>query len=93
MTISEKVYRLCTSNKSISGELAKDPTQAPGDVSKKLFGSDALDHDEVKPFKEPKSGSENLERAYECGKWGNTRPSELFLKVRLIKCPETQELN
>ncbi len=79
--ISEKVYKLCTSDKSISAELAKDPTQAPGEVSKTLFGSDALDHDEVKPPKEAKAGTEDLERAYQCGKWGNTRPSDLFLKA------------
>jgi hypothetical protein len=77
--ISEKVYNLCRSGKSISAELAKDPTLAPGEVSKKLFGSDALDHKEVVKdvsFKEPKAGSGNLQRAFDCGKWGNTRPSD-----------------
>jgi hypothetical protein len=79
--ISNKVYNLCRSDKSISSELAKDPTNAPGEVSRKLFGSDALDHDEAKPFKDTKPGSEDTGRAFECGKWGNTRPSDLFLKA------------
>jgi hypothetical protein len=77
--ISEKVYNLCRSGKSISAELAKDPTLAPGEVSKKLFDSDTLDHEKMVKdvsFKEPKAGSGNLQRAFDCGKWGNTRPSD-----------------
>jgi hypothetical protein len=85
--ISDKVYKLCTSSESVSSRIAKDPTLTPGEVWKKLYGhhdageketkSTARAHrDEITP--------EDLKRAAECGKWGPTQPSELFLRVRFL---------
>jgi len=85
--ISDKVYKLCTSSESVSSLLAKDPTLAPGEAWKKLYShydaeekeskSTARTHrDEITPS--------DLKRAAECGKWGPTQPSELFLKVRFL---------
>lgn len=82
--ISEKVYKLCTSKESVSALLAKDPTMAPGEAWKQLYGghsagekestSTAIAHrDQITP--------EDIQRAYECGNWGPTKPSELFLRV------------
>lgn len=79
--VSQKIYDLCHSDVTVSSELARDPTLAPGHVVKKLHGSDLAGHDEHKYFKEPGASAEDLQRAFECGKWGNTRPSDLFLKV------------
>ncbi|KAK6600283.1 hypothetical protein H4I96_07609 [Botrytis cinerea] len=36
--ISDKVHKLCTSQETVSSLLAKDPTMAPGDAWKQLYG-------------------------------------------------------
>ena len=79
--VSQKVYDLCHGSTTVSSELARDPSLAPGTVVKKLYGEDVGGHDEHKHFKEPRASAEDLQKAYECGKWGSTRPSDLFLKV------------
>lgn len=79
--VSQKVYDLCQSNVTVSSELAQDPNLAPGKVIKKLYGEDIGGHDEHKHFKPPHATPEDLEKAYQCGKWGSTRPSDLFLRV------------
>lgn len=79
--VSPKVFDFCQGKITISSELARDPTLAPGHVVKKLYGTDVADHAELKHFKEPRASAEDLEKAYRCGKWGSTRPSELFLRV------------
>ena len=82
--ISEKVYTLCTGTETVSSLLASDPTLSPGDAWNKLYGGHAAGE------KEPANTArqhrdehtpEDLKRAYECGKWGPTQPSELFLQV------------
>lgn len=74
--ISDFVYELCQSPDTVTSVLASDTSVAPGEVAKRLFSKREL----------PRSNGEerqdhNLERAYECGKWGKTRPSDLFLQV------------
>lgn len=84
--ISDKVYELCTGTESVSSLLAKDPSLAPQDAWKMLFKEDPVgekesvstakaNRDEITP--------EDLERARDCGKWGPTEPSDLFLRVSL----------
>lgn len=75
--ISDFVYDLCHQQETVSSRLAKDPDDAPGVIAKELFGekqclprSDDTDEEQY-----------NLQRAFECGRWGPTRPSDLFLKV------------
>jgi hypothetical protein len=79
--VSQKVYDLCQGSVTVSSELAQDPTLSPGKVAKKLYGDDVGGHDEHKAFNLPKATIDDLERAYLCGKWGSTRPSDLFLRV------------
>ncbi|KAI9873321.1 MAG: hypothetical protein M1830_000543 [Pleopsidium flavum] len=79
--VSQKVFDLCRSNVTVSSELAHDPTLQPGSIVKKLYGDDIGGHDEHKNFKRHNATAEDLERAYQCGKWGGTRPSELFLRI------------
>ena len=79
--LSQTIYDLCHSTATVSSELARDPSLAPGAVIKKLYGGDIGGKEEHKSFKEPKASADDLRRAYECGKWGSTRPSDLFLKV------------
>lgn len=85
--VSRKVFDSCQEKPTISSELARDPTLAPGHVVKKLYGTDVGDHAELKHFEEPRASAEDLEKAYQCGKWGSTRPSELFLRVRQLCRP------
>ncbi|KAF2428760.1 phospholipase D/nuclease [Tothia fuscella] len=80
--ISDKVYNWCTSDISISSVLARNPHQPPGEAAKSLYGSAGISISEKKPSVERKPATpEDLERAYQCGKFGPTRPSELFLRV------------
>lgn len=85
--ISDKVYKLCTSTESVSSLLAKDPTLAPGEAWKKLYGHYAAGEKESKSTARAHRDGvtpEDLKRAAECGKWGPTQPSELFLRVRFL---------
>ncbi|KAK4099282.1 hypothetical protein N658DRAFT_540783 [Parathielavia hyrcaniae] len=92
--ISDRIIRLCTSTESVSSLVARDPTLAPGEAWDRLYGERALktaDKDARKDLDdylngrqttEPESfGGDELERATLCGKWGPTRPSELFLRI------------
>ena len=79
--VSEHVIQLCQATETVSSVLAKDPTLAPGDVVKKLYGhhKKVLDHD---PEKNRQAASaEAQEQAFKCGNWGPTRPSPLFLQA------------
>lgn len=88
--VSQKVFDFCQGKTTISSELARDPTIAPGHLVKKLYGTDVADHAELKHFKEPRASAEDLEKAYQCGKWGSTRPSELFMRVWHLCRPSEQ---
>ena len=85
--ISDKVHKLCTSSESVSALLAADPTLAPGEAWKKLYDHHSLGEKEsthtAKAHRDHCT-PEDLQRARECGKWGATEPSELFLRVRLV---------
>ncbi|KZF19543.1 phospholipase D/nuclease [Xylona heveae TC161] len=80
--VSEKVYNLCRSDQSVSSELAKNPTQSVSHVVKHLYGERAVSVATENPMpKKLEPTAEDLQRAFECGKWGNSRPSELFLRI------------
>ena len=80
--ISDKLYKQCTSRDSISSLLAQDDKLSPAEAAKRLYHPDSVSLNEGKPPKhrEPAS-AEDLQRAFECGHWGPTRPSELFLRI------------
>src|ERR1700733_14383001 len=46
--ISDKVYKLCTSKESVSALLAADPSLAPGEAWKKLYGGQSAGEKESK---------------------------------------------
>lgn len=82
--ISDKVYKLCTSKETVSSLLAKDPSLSPEDAWKKLYGGHEAGHKESESTAKAHRDHhtpEDLKRALECGNWGPTQPSELFLKV------------
>ncbi|KAL2128657.1 hypothetical protein VTI74DRAFT_8860 [Chaetomium olivicolor] len=85
--ISDHVIQLCAGSDSVSSLLAEDPSLAPGDAWKKLFRGHAL-KDAKRDAREEDSGSGNaafpqdeLSRAARCGRWGPTKPGELFLTI------------
>jgi guanylate kinase len=79
--ISQKVYDLCHSENTVSSELAKDPNESPGKIAKKLYGEEREELAHHDHFKDYTISDEDIQKAYECGRWGPTRPSNLFLKV------------
>lgn len=80
--ITDKVYDLCHSDQTVSSELAKDPKLAPHKASHDLYGAHPPSVTDSKPpEKRVPATKEDLERAYQCGKFGNLRPSELFLRI------------
>jgi hypothetical protein len=94
--ISDKVYKLCTSQESVSALLAQDPTMAPGDAWKTLYGGHAVGETDSKPTAITHRDwhtPEDLQKALECGKWGPTEPSELFLRVSASFVRSWQESN
>ena len=79
--IPPKVVELCRNGKSVSDELAKNPSEAPGKAAKRIFGVHLEEEITGERLKEPTEASDDLGQAFQCGKWGETRPSDLFLRV------------
>lgn len=80
--ISDKVYNFCRNPESVSSLLAKDPSLSPAEAATKLYNPKNASVSEGKvPNQRTGASAEDLQRAYECGKWGPTRPSELFLRI------------
>ena len=80
--IPPKIYELCRSDKSVTSEIAKNPSEVPANAAKRLFGHDILEDVAGERMKESKDETNALQHAFECGNWGPTRPSDLFLQVR-----------
>jgi phosphatidylserine/phosphatidylglycerophosphate/cardiolipin synthase-like enzyme len=79
--VSEHIFKLCQATETVSSVLAKNPTEAPGDVVKRLYGHHKKDlhynPDEHRPAPSP----HELEMALKCGRWGTSQPSPLFLRA------------
>lgn len=78
--LPERVYQLCHSSKTVSSELARDPNQAPIKVFHNLYSDYHVKEDAPKS-EDHGGGHDSLQKALECGNWGPTKPSNLFLKV------------
>ncbi|KAK5654513.1 hypothetical protein OQA88_7142 [Cercophora sp. LCS_1] len=85
--ISDRVVEACTSPDSVSSLLAQDPSLTPGEAWKRLYGDwkrrkslkrKATDDDDAS---EEDATPDDLAKAFGCGKWGPSRPSDLFLKI------------
>ncbi|KAM0277118.1 hypothetical protein ACHAQH_006062 [Verticillium albo-atrum] len=83
--IGDELVRYCTAYESVTLLLAGDPSLTPGDAWKRLYGSKAkqrgrkeIEVNGASPAPEKLKG---LERIAACGKWGGTKPSELFLRM------------
>lgn len=87
--ITWDVYKKCRQSRTVTSELAKDPSQCPLKLFKSLYDSH---HDVCHPDKNDSRESvaeeisrfeqkDELQKARECGNWGSTEPSKLFLQV------------
>ena len=79
-SVSDKIYRFCTDPTNVSSELAQSPSQEPAQLAGHLYGEESvalIKH--ASHLRQPVS-PEQLQRARECGQWGNSNPSELFLQ-------------
>ncbi|RMZ75693.1 hypothetical protein DV738_g5341, partial [Chaetothyriales sp. CBS 135597] len=89
--IPPSVVALCQNGLSVSQELAKDPSKTPSRIGKELFHTDSeLDvsteessHDGKHGHAEPRNaaGKPDLQTAAQCGNWGSSQPSDLFLSI------------
>ncbi|KAL2839945.1 hypothetical protein BJY01DRAFT_250211 [Aspergillus pseudoustus] len=80
--ISQNVYNLCHDDRTVSSEVAGDSKGVPCKVFKDLFESERPEKrgGELSSDEESREDDE-LMKAAECGRWGGTEPSRLFLKI------------
>ena len=79
--VSEHVVKLCQATETVSSVLGKDPAAAPGEIVKKLYGSNKKDVHSHLADHPPALSPEQLEIVRQCGRWGPTHPSPLFLQA------------
>ncbi|KAI1429927.1 hypothetical protein F5Y12DRAFT_709469 [Xylaria sp. FL1777] len=77
--ITNRLYKWCRSEDSVSSLLAANPNLAPKEIWQKLFHDDNLSS-HVEEYKEEEE-IEDLRRARLCGKWGFKEPSDLFTRL------------
>lgn len=79
--ISDKIFQFCTESKSVSSEYAKDTAKTPGHYAERLYGKELPAVTEHQPphLRQPPT-KEDIARARQCGSWGDSEPSELFLQ-------------
>ncbi|TQV90889.1 IQ calmodulin-binding protein [Cordyceps javanica] len=78
--VSDHVVKLCNDSSTVSAELAKDPTVAPAAIIDRLYGRYPRNPCDPSARRQQQS-AEHQEAALQCGKWGPTRPSPLFLQA------------
>lgn len=80
------VYGLCHSDQTLTSELARNPTQCPLKTFYGLYHG--YKHNKDESATKPASDEEDsLQKAYECGHWGDAKPSTLFLQVGIAWLP------
>jgi phosphatidylserine/phosphatidylglycerophosphate/cardiolipin synthase-like enzyme len=79
--VSEHVFKLCQATETVSSVLAKDPSEAPGDVVKKLYGHLKKDLHHDPEGRRPAASAQAQESALKCGSWGPTKPGPIFLQA------------
>jgi phosphatidylserine/phosphatidylglycerophosphate/cardiolipin synthase-like enzyme len=79
--VSEHVVKLCQATETVSSVLAKNPTEAPGDIVKRLYAQYKKDTHAHLDERPPALSPNELEIVRQCGRWGTTQPSPLFLQA------------
>jgi hypothetical protein len=85
--ITDRLYKWCQSEDSVSSLLAADPKLAPGDAWQKLFHGHHFssgEQDYIRNVGKARISDEEMRRARLCGKWGSNEPSDLFLRVSFL---------
>ncbi|PSK55255.1 hypothetical protein B9Z65_2644 [Elsinoe australis] len=91
----DKVHNLCHSEFTVSSLLTKDPSLNPSEAAQRMCGSHGTSVVDAPPPKERKRATaEALEEARTCGNFGDTQPSELFLRIwhDALRCLEHDPL-
>ncbi|OAQ58870.1 phospholipase D Active site motif protein [Pochonia chlamydosporia 170] len=79
--VSDQVLKLVHESETVSSVWAKDPSRAPSDIIKQLYGEFKRDRNcDGSEHRQPPS-QEAQEAALRCGNWGSTKPSSLFLQA------------
>jgi phosphatidylserine/phosphatidylglycerophosphate/cardiolipin synthase-like enzyme len=95
--ITPTVVKLCQGEETVSSEIAKNPSLGPSEVSAKLYGKrettgkpSSNADDELTP-----ASAEDLKQAFSCGRWGPTKPGDLFLRAYhdVLCCLEADPLS
>jgi phosphatidylserine/phosphatidylglycerophosphate/cardiolipin synthase-like enzyme len=82
--IPQHIYELCASTNSITSEYASDTSVTPGHICNSMFHvhKNRYQIAQRNPSEKYQTATaEDLELAMQCGKWGPTKPSELFLRI------------
>ncbi len=92
--ITPTIVELCQAEDTISSELAKNASLAPGEVSKKLYGGRKTTGKSPHDDQLTPASVEDLKQAASCGRWGPTQPGELFLRAYhdVLTCLEVDPL-
>lgn len=91
----EQIEKWCTSPDTVSSLYAQDSTATVGELADKLYSSHHLKTPSTKPPpKREHATAQDLEWARRCGNFGNTQPSELFLRAYhdLLQCLQNDPL-
>ncbi|KAH6603530.1 hypothetical protein Trco_008305 [Trichoderma cornu-damae] len=93
--VSDHVLGLCRTANTVSSILAKNPTEAPGDIAKRLYGHYGKDIRRSPDDGRPSPSPEISDLAIKCGRWGPTTPSPLFLKAfaDALRCLDADPLS
>ncbi|RAH72643.1 IQ calmodulin-binding motif protein [Aspergillus aculeatinus CBS 121060] len=77
--LPDSVHRLCHEDQTVTSELLRDPSQSPPKVFHRLYNDHkSKNHSDSK---ESLTDRDELQKAAECGNWGNSQPSKLFLQI------------
>lgn len=80
--ITDRVDELCHGKQSVSSLLAEDPALPPRDAVHRLYSTHPVSVLDSRPPKHRHSATpEELDRAFHCGNFGQTKPSDLFLRI------------
>src|SRR2546423_2091740 len=81
--IAPGVVKLCQAEETVSSEIAKNPSLSPGEISRKLYGKRETTGKPPRNANQEftSASTDDLKRAFSCGRWGPTQPGELFLRA------------
>ncbi|KHN94447.1 IQ calmodulin-binding motif protein [Metarhizium album ARSEF 1941] len=79
--VSDRVRKLVHDTKTVTSVWAQDPSRPPSDIIKQLYGALRRDRNcDGSEYRQPAS-AEAQQAALNCGNWGPTKPSPLFLQA------------